>query len=86
MRTEQCVCGGYIRAQSAFTGGRAAVMVHNMTLPHLAWRQKHGIVTPGLHGAAPQDFRRRWPTADDDSCDVSGNTDGASASDVGRIA
>jgi hypothetical protein len=82
MKTVQCQCGGYIRAQSAFTGGREAVAIHNMTLPHLAWRQRMGIYTPGLFGAKSSDPRRRWPTADDDSCDVSGNTDGASTTGV----
>jgi len=83
VRTERCVCGGTIRAASLIAS-RQAVAVHNMTLPHLAWRMARGIYTPALLG--PNDPRRRWPTAGDESCDVSGNTDGASTSDVEGIA
>jgi hypothetical protein len=79
-RTEQCACGGYIRAESLATS-RQAVAIHNLTLPHLTWRLAQGIHTPSLGG--PDDPRRRWPTADDtDSCDVVQGEVGASTGGV----
>jgi len=80
VRTEQCACGGYIRAESLVIS-RQPVAIHNLTLPHLAWRLSRGIVTPSLD-VPPHDPRRRWPTADLSPVDCVQGEDGASAGGV----
>lgn len=83
MRTEKCVCGGYIRAET-LKASRQQVGIHNLTLPHLAWRNRQGIHTPDLIGVPPHDPRRHWPTAEEPR-DVS-EVEGASAKASGDTA
>jgi hypothetical protein len=92
MRTEQCVCGGFIVAPSLPLAG-PYVEAHGRTPFHQVWRNRQGIEENGWLARflvelinirpAPYDPRRERPTAGLLPRDVSEATVRASASPSG---